>query len=110
MGDLLLAAGRPAEAEQVDVDAYIRASSPDEAASYRRMSNPALVQLAKLYYRLNRPEDVKLLLDGAPDWGSDDVLNLTGIDAYDDYLGTDPIAFVAAWALAKTSGTRPKRS
>ncbi len=106
LSELLIDLGRPAEAERVAIDAYVRtAPTSDESISYGGRPNPALVALAHLYYRLNRPADVRTLLDQAPDWGVRDALDLAQ-SRYGFGGEGDPVGFVAAWALAKT-GERP---
>lgn len=99
--DLLLDLGRGAEAEQLEIEGYAR-SAAEMANSYGRMPNGHLIELTRIYYRLNRPQDVRTLLDQAPDWGASDILAIPSMASLDEYTGTEPIAYIAAWSLAKT--------
>ncbi|RYG48086.1 tetratricopeptide repeat protein [bacterium] len=101
---VLLDLGRSAEAEKMAIAAYV--ASGEMADQLAMMSddraNPSLLGLAQLYYRLNRPEDVRALLDKAPDWGVSDLADLAQASPYGYNSGGPSSGFVAAWALAKT--------
>ncbi len=60
-----------------------------------------LVDLARLYYLAERPDDVIVLLEEAPWWGVADLAEMIG----ETGSGKEPVGFLAAWALAKTGET-----
>lgn len=97
---VLLALGLTSEAERALIDSYVKT---DDRESGFDMANPILSQLAVFYQSQNRPEDVKLLLDQAPNWGVRDVADLVSASSWSNYYdSSSPVGGAAAWALAKT--------
>ncbi|RYG36724.1 hypothetical protein EON81_08910, partial [bacterium] len=105
--DLLMDLGRPAEAEKIAIANYAAyATMGDSMVGMGGMqTNPGLSTLLTVYYKQNRPEEVRILLDKAPDWGMSDISELAAANSYTSDGGEGSSGFIAAWALAKTGET-----
>ncbi len=78
--------------------------SPDFQDRFVSTQRPeALIELAGLYHRIGRHEDVLILLDRAPGWGAKDLSDALSVQ---DREGT-PLGFMSAAAFAAT-GNRDK--
>ncbi|MBC8064331.1 MAG: tetratricopeptide repeat protein, partial [Chlorobia bacterium] len=97
--NLFFQLGLTSEAERLLIDNYVELASSDGISG---MQNSALTNLADFYHRLNRPDDVKVLLDRAPDWGVRDASEFPSGSPYSEYTDKSPMTYVAGWALAKT--------
>ncbi len=98
---LLVSLGRSAEAERY-IEKRLAGGAEPRASGGEPDKPQYLEQLADLYYRANRPEDVLALLTRAPGWGGSD---LSEVYFATSEPGTTPLGFYAAWALAKTGQT-----
>lgn len=101
--------GKPAEVEKVLIDTYAKTAGTmggPEMGGPSGAPNPVLAALADFYQDQNRPGDVRVLMDKAPDWGVADAADLAASGSRYAYYSNDddnaPIGYVAAWTLAKT--------
>jgi tetratricopeptide (TPR) repeat protein len=84
--------GRYAQAEALLINDYKKVF----ASEYISSAYSNLVALCELYYRMNRPADVLLLMEKSPDWGA---VNIEDLNSYSE--ASEPFTFIAAWALHK---------
>ncbi len=97
----LVASGRFADAQRLTVKQATSPSRQGEGGA----SEITPVQLAEIYYRANRPEDLIGLLDRYPDWESSDLFRLLTKRpgaGYRDVSARLPLGFFAAWAFDHT--------
>ncbi|RYG36723.1 tetratricopeptide repeat protein [bacterium] len=108
--DLLIDLGRNAEAEKLLVESYRQEAKTlyDEprfinGAWIVPRRSGSLFELASFYYRTGRPQELRSLLDAAPEWGVVDVaaFGRGNTTVYADAEMVPP-ALMAAWALAET--------
>lgn len=86
--DALVRLDRPDEAEALLIKALLQARAT-ERATYRHASQSVALDLAALYGRLGRHEDVLRLFDGYPDWIADDLADF-GVRAGGHYSNDEP--------------------
>ncbi|MFH1499486.1 MAG: hypothetical protein ABII82_16875 [Verrucomicrobiota bacterium] len=86
--DALVRLDRADEAEALLVKALTRARAT-ERSTYRHASQSVALELAGLYGRLGRHEDVLRLFDGYPDWMADDLADF-GVRAGGHYSTGEP--------------------
>ena len=113
LASLLSELGRGPEAEAVLADSLAEATRPaDKSAGYipwqTSRAASVLTDLAVLYHRAGRPEDVLRLLEQSPDWGVGDLSGLLGENSFAQavslmwlHTGSSPIPvpYLAADAL-----------
>ena len=109
---------RGPEAESILTDALANATQPGTAQGGESW-NPGgaprqiLTELATLYYKAGRYDDVLTLLEQSPDWGAKDLSDLFDTSSFDDgdvsvmWLHTPgesplPVPYLAAFSLAAT--------
>jgi tetratricopeptide (TPR) repeat protein len=97
LADFLEQHGRGPEAEAVIAKA-LGMLSAQEIEGMGGTAQQMLTELAGIYLRAGRPEDVISLLEHAPGWGGADLVDILGtVDLQDN-----PIGYIAAQALADT--------
>jgi len=109
--DLLLDAGRLAEAEEVVASQLARIPPRRGIEIYRSQdaSQDLLIALCRVYHQAGRPADVLAVLEQAPQWGAKDLADLRSKLVEEPSLGHrknrrssgDSIGYFAAAALAK---------
>jgi len=104
--------GRNAKAQDLAIAELQRETGGEDAYEQFGMAAPgsgkraAVVELAALYGQADRPRDVLLLLEQAPQWGARDLAEILGER---DSLGV-PLGLVAARALAASGDPSAARA
>jgi tetratricopeptide (TPR) repeat protein len=108
--ELLIDSGRYSEAEAFLGNALTRWRRMTETGGGSENAAPILTQLARLYHRSNRPQDVLEILEKAPWWGVGDLGRMRENVLEEPYLehgknkhaSGDSLAYFAAHSLIKT--------
>jgi tetratricopeptide (TPR) repeat protein len=109
----LIETGRGVEAEKLLIDAIADEAAKEKAAprqSYGYFagyspSQKHLVQLAQVYYKAGRWEDILTILEQVPGWGAGDLVDVADQKAYSERYSPPSLGLMAARALWETGRT-----